>query len=148
VVVLLQIVSDSNSTRWKEYSSELLEHCLAWPSDKAGISDAQVCHGSAGVAHIFNRLYHLTGDIRCRDRAVYWIEQTLAMRVPASGVGGYSARTKPDPKGPSVWEPTPAFLDGATGIALSFLAALTPVEPQWDRMLCLSRTPLEDAPKQ
>jgi hypothetical protein len=36
------------------------------------------------------------------------------------------------------WEPNPAFLDGASGIALALLSAVTPVEPGWDRMLLLS----------
>jgi hypothetical protein len=144
LAILLQVVSNSSSACWKDYSSELLEHCLAWPSDQAGINDAQLCHGSAGVAHIFNRLYHISGDARCRDRALYWLEQTLARRVPNAGVGGYLASTKPDPAGAPVLEPSPAFLDGAIGIALSLIAALTPVEPQWDRLLLLSRTPVEE----
>jgi hypothetical protein len=37
-----------------------------------------------------------------------------------------------------IWEPSRAFLDGAIGVALALLAALTPIEPQWDRLLQLS----------
>jgi hypothetical protein len=37
-----------------------------------------------------------------------------------------------------MWQETPEFLDGAVGVALAFLAAVTPVEPNWDRMLLLS----------
>jgi hypothetical protein len=37
-----------------------------------------------------------------------------------------------------VWEPSPAFLDGAIGVALALLSAVAPIEPAWDRMLLLS----------
>ena len=46
--------------------------------------------------------------------------------------------TRPDPDGPTIWEPSPDFLDGAIGVALALLAALAPVEPLWDRLLLLS----------
>jgi hypothetical protein len=32
----------------------------------------------------------------------------------------------------------PSFLGGTTGIALALLAAATPVEPRWDRLLLCS----------
>ena len=105
---------------------------------RSGISDAAICHGAAGAAHAFNRIYQTEGDPRCRDAASIWLERVLEMRKPGQGVGGYLALTRPDPRSEEIWEPSPAFLDGAGGIALTLLAALTPVEPEWDRLLLLS----------
>lgn len=136
--VLFQVARRAGRSDWLQFANELLDHCLAWPLDKAGIGDAPLCHGAAGVAHIFNRIYQEEGDRRCMDAALLWYERTLAMRNPGTGVGGYSSLTRPDPDGSIVWEPSPAFLDGAIGVALAFLAAVTPVEPEWDRMLLLS----------
>jgi len=123
---------------WQKFANDLLDHCLAWPPDQAGVGDAPLCHGAAGVAHIFNRIYQSENDPRCRDAAIFWLERALAMRQPGTGVGGFSSLTRPDPSGPIVWEANPAFLDGAIGVALTLLAATTPVEPAWDRMLLLS----------
>ena len=136
--VLLQVADRTDRRDWRDFADELLNHCLAWPADRSGIADAPLCHGAAGVAHIFNRIYQTKGDRRCLDAALVWYQRTMAFRQAGSGVGGFSSLTRPDPLGPPVWEESPAFLDGAVGVALAFLAAVTPVEPSWDRMLLVS----------
>jgi hypothetical protein len=139
ILSVLWQVSDRTGRRdWQAFAGELLNHCLAWPMDRSGIADAPLCHGAAGVAHIFNRIYQTGGDRRCLDAALAWYERTLAFRQPGSGVAGFSSLTRPDPLGAPVLEASPAFLDGAVGVALAFLAALTSVEPNWDRMLLIS----------
>jgi hypothetical protein len=138
VAVLLQVARRTGRKDWQEFAHELLAHCLAWPPERSGIKDAPLCHGAVGVAHIFNRIFQSEGDTRCRDLAIDWFERTLAMRQSGTGVGGFLALTKPDPTGPVVWERSPAFVDGAIGIALALLSALTPTEPCWDRMLLVS----------
>lgn len=136
--ILLQAANRAGRDDWYTFANDLLDHCLAWPRDEGGVGDAPLCHGAAGVAHIFNRIYHTNGDLRCRDAALAWIGRALAMRQPSGGVGGFSSLTKPDPSGAIVWDPSPAFLDGAIGVALTLLAATTPIEPAWDRLLLLS----------
>jgi hypothetical protein len=136
--VLLQVARNANRSDWREFALGLLEHCLGKGENRAGINDAPICHGAAGPALVFCRLFQSEGDPRCRDKALFWLDRTLAMRTPGQGVGGYLAFTMPEPGATGTWEPSPAFLDGAIGIALTLLAALTPVEPQWDRMLLLS----------
>jgi lantibiotic biosynthesis protein len=136
--VLLQVARRTNRSDWRRFANEVLDHCLAWPEDKTGVADAPLCHGAVGVAHIFNRIYQQEGDKRCRDAAVQWYERAMAMRQPGSGIGGYFTLTRPVPSEPIVWEASPAFLDGASGVALALLAAVTPVEPEWDRMLLIS----------
>ena len=138
LAVMLQIVRHFPRKEWRQFTQALLEHCLAWPMERAGVNDAPLCHGAAGVAHIFNRIYQEEGDVRCRDTALAWFDRTLAMRNTDAGIGGFLSASRPDPEGPTLWEPTPAFLDGAIGIALALLSALTPIEPQWDRLLLLS----------
>ncbi|MFZ0322201.1 MAG: lanthionine synthetase C family protein [Candidatus Sulfotelmatobacter sp.] len=136
--VLLQVARRAGREDWHKFANQILDHCLAWPPDESGVKDAPLCHGAAGVAHIFNRLYHDQNDPRCLHAAVAWFERALAMRRPDSGVGGFSSLTRPVPSEPIVWEASPAFLDGAIGVALALLAATSAVEPGWDRMLLLS----------
>lgn len=138
MAVLLQVARRSGRSDWHEFAHSLLDHCLAWPVERSGILDAGLCHGAVGVAHIFNRIYQADGDPRCLEASLAWYERALAMRLPGTGVGGFLSFTRPDAAGPVVWEPSPAFLDGAIGVALGLLAALTPVPPGWDRMLQLS----------
>jgi hypothetical protein len=138
LAVLLQVARRAGREDWHEYAKDILDHCLAWPPEDSGVGDAPLCHGSAGVAHIFNRIYHSDGDARCLDAALQWFDRALAMRRPEGGVGGFFSLTRPEPSEGIVWEPSAAFLDGAVGVALALLAGLSPVEPAWDRMLLLS----------
>jgi hypothetical protein len=138
LTVLLQAANRMQRKDWLGFSHQLLNNCLTWPLESTGVKDVPLCHGAAGIAHIFNRIYHTVGDVRCREAAILWFERALAMRQPGTGVGGYTARTLPDRDGPPVWEPSPAFLDGAIGIALALISAVTPTEPHWDRLMALS----------
>ena len=98
--------------------------------------DAGLCHGSAGVGQVFNRLYQATGEALFREAAVEWFQRTLAFRQPDQGIAGFVAMEGPSPA--EMREVSdPWLLAGAAGIGLALLGASTPVEPAWDRMLLL-----------
>jgi lantibiotic modifying enzyme len=104
---------------------------------EAGVKDAGLCHGSAGLGHIFNRLFQATGNAKFKKAARFWFQQTLKFRQHGQGFAGYSAyRLKDD--GMPGWHNDPELLSGSTGIGLALLAAISPVAPDWDRMLLLS----------
>jgi hypothetical protein len=136
--VLLQVGRRMRRANWSRFAHDLLDYCMGSQSmDRSGIIDPALCHGALGNAHMFNRIYQSEGDPRYRDAALTWLERGLAMRKPEAAAGGFLAfRTPPD--SPHSWEPSPSLLDGAIGVALALIAALTPVEPRWDRLLLLS----------
>ncbi len=136
--VMTQIACRSGRSDWQEFADRLVDHCVRWPAETAGVNDAPLCHGAAGVGHIFNRIYQLTREERCREAALAWMRRALAMRRTEGGVAGFFALFTPNPPLPAEWKAHPAFLDGAIGIALSLLGCLTPVEPAWDRLLMSS----------
>jgi lantibiotic biosynthesis protein len=136
--VLLQVARQGGKIEWQTAACELLDHCLARTEKQSDVHDAPLCHGAAGVAHIFNRIYQSEGVERCREAAVAWYRRALVMRQSGSGVGGFASLTVPDPSQPVVWEANPGFVDGAMGVALALLAAITPIDPCWDRSMLLS----------
>lgn len=89
------------------------------------VVDPFLCHGAAGLAHIYNRAYQACGDGVFRDAARTWFRRTLDMRSDA-------------------WRTSSGLLDGATGVALALLAALEPIEPGWDRRLLCDLPPDRD----
>lgn len=110
---------------------------------EAGVRDAGLCHGAAGNAHIFNRLWQATGEELFREAALTWFKETLTLRVPDKGIGGFrswspgmGAKSAQDP-----WVNSEGLLEGATGIGLALMAGLYPVLPEWDRMLMVSLVP-------
>jgi lantibiotic modifying enzyme len=94
--------------------------------------DACLCHGSSGIAHLFNRLFQQTGDIVFARAARRWYRIALTSRSGENGIAGYEFNWLGRTAG------YPGLLRGAAGLGLSLLAASTPQSPDWDRMLLLS----------
>ena len=70
---------------------------------------------------------------------MFWFERTLQMRREGEGIAGFLS-WRPGDGG---WAADRSLLAGATGIALALLAAATPVEPSWDRILLASVPPID-----
>jgi hypothetical protein len=90
--------------------------------------------GAAGIAHLCNRLAQATGDEWAARDARAAFRLLLAMRRPGEGIGGFRARLR-DGRGRTLWADDPGFSRGASGIGLALLAAISEVEPAWDRLL-------------
>jgi lantibiotic modifying enzyme len=136
-VTLLRAARATGNAQWEAAAIEIARRAALRPAQGSGVHDASLCHGAAGVAHLFNRLFQMTGDRTLRDAARFWFEHALDMKKPGEGIAGYAARFM-NGKREVFWEADPGLLTGATGIALALLAAATNVEPQWDAMLLLS----------
>jgi lantibiotic modifying enzyme len=103
--------------------------------EHASVADAGLCHGSAGIAHVCNRLFQASGDELFRSAAREWYARTVALRgAQGPGLGGYMMLHSWPGRDPE-WSPTVALLDGAMGVALSLLSAIEPTAPNWDRMM-------------
>ena len=122
-----------NPTWEREALSIALKDCRR-PLEESNVSDAQVCHGAAGLAHLYGRLYRATGHEELGRAARRWFERTLDMRAPGQGLAGYLSWWS----GNKEWTRDPALLGGAAGIGLSLLAAISETEPLWDRPLLLA----------
>lgn len=93
-----------------------------------------LCHGAAGVAHLYHRLANASKNSQLATAALHWYRRTLALREPGRGVGGFSRYDRSS----ATWDHSPGFLDGAAGIGLALIAAMTSVPPEWDAALLLS----------
>lgn len=121
---------------------DLGRKAAALPVEQAGIQDAGLCHGAAGVAHLFNRLYQASGqasgDPVLAQAARGWFQRTLEMRRPGEGIGGFLAWELDDRRDEMGWQRDPGFLTGAAGIGLALLSGATATIPAWDRVLLVS----------
>jgi lantibiotic modifying enzyme len=122
---------------WEREALEWAEAAAARTEASSAVREAGLCHGAAGVAHLFNRLYQATGNPALGEAARAWFERTLGYRQPGQGCAGFRAWVVDDDK-KMVWQDDPGFLAGSAGIGLALLAALFPIEPAWDRVLLAS----------
>ncbi|MBB4637135.1 lanthionine synthetase LanC family protein [Longimicrobium terrae] len=116
----------------------LLHRAHALARHSAAFADAQrhravdtsLCHGTAGLAHLF-RVLGRPAD------AERWDAETMAMRSPDQGVAGFYFMESHD--GVTRRAPDATFLQGAAGVGLVLLSVLDPASDRsWDRLLLLS----------
>jgi hypothetical protein len=116
--------------RWAEAALRIGRAAAARSFADSGVLDGGLCHGAAGLMHLFHRLYQRSGDERFAAAARAWLDQLLALRR-ADGFGGFAALATDH------WVADPGLLFGAGGVALA-LAALLGGDASWDRAFALS----------
>lgn len=121
--------------RWIRYS-EALASRLAQQQD-VYVKDGCLCHGMAGHAHLFNRLYQSTGRPELRAAATYWLERLLVFRHNEPGLAAFPRHFVTD-EGTAEWRRDSGFLMGCAGIALVLIAATSAVVPTWDAQVLVS----------
>ncbi|HEX9103224.1 MAG TPA: lanthionine synthetase LanC family protein, partial [Polyangia bacterium] len=115
--VLLAAARALGDEAWQARWREALRRCAGRaPSVERGLS---LCHGAAGMAHLWHRVHQATGEPAFAAAARGWLDATL------DGLG----RAETDGFG---------LLDGMAGIALALAAFVSDVEPAWDRLFLLS----------
>jgi lantibiotic biosynthesis protein len=124
------------------HSDDLVDEAIRWATVMASshvmLNDACLCHGAAGTAHIFNRLYQITRLERFREAALHWLNVTLAKRVEGQGIAGFRTFAPgevTEGRSSAPWRTDGTFLTGASGTALALLAATGEDEPRWDSLL-------------
>jgi lantibiotic biosynthesis protein len=133
--VAVALLWSARATREPAIEAEALDLALRTTARRdveKEVFDAGVCHGAAGIAHLYNRLFQATHDERFAEAARFWIEAALGMRTPGSGFGGFAT---PATRGSLSATPDPRLLTGAAGIALVLIGAASDLEPVWDRVL-------------
>ena len=99
------------------------------------IRDAGLCHGSAGVAHIFWNLFLNTGIQKFQETTNYWLEMTLQMAKHNDGLAGFKAWRKEEAGGP---EKADSLIEGIAGIGIALLSYFKSDEISWDKCFMLS----------
>jgi lantibiotic biosynthesis protein len=124
---------------WEQTAVALACRAAERPASETGVVNANFCHGAAGLAHLYNRMYQATGEPELGRAALYWLERTLGFYRRARDAGDSWVQGNWDPGWQERWTWTGIELvEGAAGVALVLLAAATSVEPTWDRMFLVS----------
>jgi len=140
-IALLETARALARPDWAAQARRLAARAAGVSIERAGVRDAGLCHGAAGLAHTFRRIGHATGDAIHDDAARRWWSAALAMRHPhAAGAGllAYDVQQQRHVR-------DHALLTGSAGVGLALLAAVSSVEPAWDRLLLCSTAPAVDA---
>jgi len=121
---------------WRESAIRIAEYSLrSRDFYHATVDDPGICHGVAGIAHIYNRLFQATEDQSFLEAALFWYRRLLQISCHVDGFAGFKV---PERNNPGYSLRDMGFLEGIAGIGLVLLAALGTSEPTWDECLLLS----------
>ncbi len=137
---LLQAAQVLGREGWTQLGLQVALDAAKRPRTHRGVLDAVVCHGAAGNALMFMRLFHATGMEPFREAALDHLEWTMSMREPDQAFGGFPQHRLNDDRH-STFQYNPGLLEGGAGVAMVLLAALTHKVPDWDRHLLVSLQP-------
>ncbi|MBI9034146.1 MAG: lanthionine synthetase C family protein [Bacteroidales bacterium] len=136
--VLLNSANLLNLSALKQEAIEILKSSTTRiDMDTNSIFDTCFCHGTAGVAHIYNRIYQTTGDEVFRIASKYWLNKTLDLATFEDGISGFKTFYIEDDNS-EAWMKDIALLHGATGIGLSLCSAVSDSNTAWDEAFLLS----------
>jgi lantibiotic biosynthesis protein len=133
---LLHTARSVGNKEWEKIATEILvDSANRTDIQENAVVDAGLCHGAAGIMHIYNRAYHNTGIEKLKETTLYWAEKTLEFARFEDGMAGYKAWHTEKYGG---WIAETGFLEGASGIGLGLISLVSDIVPGWDRGLYLS----------
>lgn len=109
---LLVAARGAGRADWENLAIRRARGCGAL--ERAGIVDASLCHGSAGMAHALTRIAAATSDDAVGTAAALWRDRIEGQRPVDAGL-----------------------LEGSAGVALALLAGSESSGAGWDRFLLL-----------
>ena len=135
-LALWQAGNNLHNNDWKQRAEKILLHSTQRRDLlKNSVYDAGICHGTAGIAHIYMRMYTNTGMVEFKDAANYWYQNTLKMAKFEDGLAGYKVfRLKDGEK----WETDYGLIEGIAGIGLSLISSVSDIKPSWDECFLIS----------
>lgn len=135
-MALLQASKILKNEFWqKEALSLLINTTKITGWKESGISDASLCHGTAGIGHIYNRAYKYFHLPLFKNSSNYWFDQCLKIASYEDGLAGFKT-FKPSKYGGI--QNDVSFIEGIAGIGLAMISAVSDRDPCWDRALLLS----------
>ena len=122
-----------NNTQILNISFDILLHSTQRTDlSKNKVNDACICHGTVGIAHIFNKLFKRTRNQQFKIAAEYWYQRTIEMGHFEDGIAGYKYYQNNN------YYSAKGFLEGVAGIGTSLTFGFYNTDSIWDECLLLS----------
>jgi len=135
-ISLLDIAHTMNNKEWETIAIKVLLNCTKRRDlEKNHVLDACLCHGSAGLAHLLNRLYHKTNLNEFKEAAIFWYSKTIEFANDKKSLSGF-VNVNAEEYGGS--KEDFGFLVGISGIGLALLSGISDIDPTWDQILLIS----------
>lgn len=134
--VAAAFIHAGKATGHQEYLEEadrIIDFIARRKDPSMGTIDAGFCHGSLGLAHIFNRFYQYKKDPVLKEQAIHWVNKSCTLIEQTPDNIAVSMIEEEELK----WNSEPEILLGIAGLSLTLLSSIAPVVPAWDEIFLL-----------
>ncbi|OFX28508.1 MAG: hypothetical protein A2X08_05600 [Bacteroidetes bacterium GWA2_32_17] len=119
---------------WQNKAIEIILHTCKrkdYTEEIKGIYNISLCIGTAGIAHIYHRMYLYTGIEMFKESAIYWFDKTMALYIKQSDkIKLFTEKDK--------LQERVELLYGQAGVGLALISTISNIEPCWDECFLLS----------
>jgi hypothetical protein len=123
-----------NKDKIANFAMNVLIHTTKRVSEEeTNIVDAGICHGSAGVAHIYNKMWHKTQNPIFKEAMEHWILKTIEYAISKNNMVNYNSYNPTSKKSKLNY----SLLEGSAGVGLVLQSYLTG-DFTWDYSLMLN----------
>lgn len=134
-MALFQAGVSAKREDWVEFSLNVLYNCAnRHDFKKNSINDASICHGAAGIAQCFYRMYINTEEDIFYKSAKFWFDIVKQMKFDKNIQGGLYTWNG----AVYCWKKDYSLLSGLTGVKLALFCWENQIKPDWDQCLLLS----------
>lgn len=128
---VLRAADATGRADWRAFALEIARDCASRSADECFVNDMGICHGSAGAALVFLRLWQQLGDESLAQAARFWAQRTLDMRLAQfpHTAGVFRAEWEDGQYFPVACV---SWITGAAGVGLALLSCLTGDPDAWD----------------
>lgn len=126
---------------WREAAIRVALQTTIRNLDNSGIQkesnliDSGFCHGTAGLAHIYHRMFRATQQPEMQASFHYWLDKTLSpgtsIHLASSLIEHSIFDVEPDS---TTWKHHVSLLEGSAGVGCVLLSVLQPDLFHWDRL--------------
>lgn len=114
------------------FSQVIFDNVLSRPDFQSGVKDAGLCHGSAGIAHVLNKMWVETQDIKFKIGCDYWVGKILDDVILEKNKSVFERFDPIEGKYKQAYD----LLEGSAGIGLVLSSYLTQ-DFEWDNCIML-----------
>ncbi|HTD28826.1 MAG TPA: lanthionine synthetase C family protein, partial [Xanthomonadaceae bacterium] len=131
-VAMVAAAQAANRSDWLHAGMQTALKCARRTVQSSGIQDTGLCHGSAGLALIFQRLSAATGSPQLAEAADFWMTYTIEQLRPANEHAGVTCFHLDEGNSEPYYRTNCTLLNGSAGVGLALLSQVYDVAMDWD----------------
>lgn len=134
-LALFKVSTVTGKSYYYKKAIHLAKSCAERTIENTNIRTSGLCHGVAGIAYMFNKIYQRTGDHQFKETSIYWFNYLInnCLRIDSNGTIQFNNVSFEG----MLYNADNSLLEGNSGIGLALTSAISAQSPAWDKILLI-----------